>query len=65
MENPQSIDYILIERRWLSIVLDVRSFRGTDCDTRNYLVVATFWERLSVSKQEWAGFMGKFVITII
>jgi len=32
-------DHILIDRRWHSSILDVRSFRGTDCDTVHYLVV--------------------------
>jgi hypothetical protein len=31
---------ILIERRWHSSILDLRTFRGTDCDTDHYLVVA-------------------------
>jgi hypothetical protein len=34
-----------------SSVLDVRSFRGADCDTDHYLVVAKVRERLAVSKQ--------------
>jgi hypothetical protein len=41
----------LIDRRWHSRILDVRSFRGTDCDTDHYLVVATIGERLAVSKR--------------
>ena len=32
-------DHILIDRRRHSSILDVRSFRGADCDTDNYLVV--------------------------
>jgi hypothetical protein len=44
-------DNISIDRRWHSSVLDVRSFRGTDCDTDHYVVVAKIRERLAVSKQ--------------
>jgi hypothetical protein len=33
------------------IVLDVRSFRATDCDTDHYLVVVNVRERLAVNKQ--------------
>jgi len=42
---------ILIDRRWHSSVLDVRSFGGDDCDTGHYLVVAKVRERLAVSKR--------------
>jgi hypothetical protein len=45
------IDHILIDRRRLSNVLDVRSFRAADCDTDHYLVVVKFKERLTVNKQ--------------
>jgi hypothetical protein len=41
----------LIDRRRLSSILDIRSFRGADCDTDHYLVVAKFRERLAVRKQ--------------
>jgi hypothetical protein len=41
----------LIDRRWHSSILDVRSFRGADCDTDHYLVVAKVRERLAVRKQ--------------
>ena len=41
----------MIDRRCHSSILDVRSFRGADCDTDYYLVVAKVRERLAVSKQ--------------
>jgi hypothetical protein len=41
----------LIDRRRHSSVLVIRSFKGADCGTDHYLVVAKFRERLAVSKQ--------------
>jgi hypothetical protein len=41
----------LIDRRWHSSILDIRSFRGADSDTDHYLVVAEVRERLSARKQ--------------
>jgi len=50
-KNRNKIDHILTERRWHSSILDVRRFRGADCDTDNYLVVARVRERLAASKE--------------
>ena len=47
----KQIDHILIDRRWQSSILDVRSFRGADYDTDHYLLVAKIRERLAVSTQ--------------
>jgi hypothetical protein len=41
----------LIDRRRYSSILDVRSFRGDDCDSDHYFVVAKVRERLAVSKR--------------
>jgi endonuclease/exonuclease/phosphatase family metal-dependent hydrolase len=50
-KTNNQVDHVLIDRRWHSSILDVRSFRGADCDTDHYLVVAKFRERLSARKQ--------------
>jgi len=44
-------DHVLIDRRWHSSVLDVRCFRGADCDTDHCLMIAKVRERLAVGKQ--------------
>jgi hypothetical protein len=42
----------LIDRRRHSTILDVRSFRGADCDTDHYLVIAKVRGRVgAVSKR--------------
>jgi len=50
-QTHKHIDHVLIDRRWHSSILDVRSFRGADCDTDHYLLVAKVRERLAVRKQ--------------
>jgi endonuclease/exonuclease/phosphatase family metal-dependent hydrolase len=50
-QTHNQIDHVLIDRRRHSRILDVRSFRGADCDTDHCLVVAKIRERLAVSKQ--------------
>jgi hypothetical protein len=45
------VDHIFIDRRRHSSILNVRCFRGADCDTDQYLVVEKLRERLAVSKR--------------
>jgi hypothetical protein len=49
----------LIDRRWQTNILDVRSFRGAECDMDHYLVVVKVRERLAVSKQAAQKFDGE------
>jgi hypothetical protein len=44
------IDPDFIDGKRHSSILDARSFRGADCDTDHYLVVAKVRQRLAVSK---------------
>jgi hypothetical protein len=50
-KTHNQIDYVLIDSRWHSNILYVRSFRGADCDSDHCLVVAKGRERLAVIKQ--------------
>jgi len=50
---------ILIDRRRQSGMLDVRRFRGADCNTDHYLVVAKLRERLAVNKKAAQKFDGE------
>jgi hypothetical protein len=40
-KTHKQIDHILIDRRWHSSALDVRSLRTADCDTAHYPVVTS------------------------
>jgi hypothetical protein len=51
-KTHNQIEHILVNRRRLSDVLDVRSFRAADCDTDHCLVVAEVRERLAVNKKK-------------
>jgi hypothetical protein len=57
-QTHNQIDHILIDRRWHSRILEVRGFRGADCDTDLYLVVAKVRKRLAVRKEETQKFDG-------
>jgi len=50
-QTYNQIGHILIDKRWHSIIFGVRSFRGANCDTDHYLIVANVRERLAQSKQ--------------
>jgi hypothetical protein len=50
-KTHNQIDYVLVDRRRQSSILDARSFRGADCDTDHYLMAAKLREMLSVIKR--------------
>jgi hypothetical protein len=58
-KTHNQIDHILIDRRWHSRILDVRSYRVADCDTDHYQVAAKVRERLAVNKQAAQNFDGE------
>jgi len=53
------IGHIFIDRTLHSSVLDVRRFRGAECDTDHYLVVVKVRKRLAVNKQAAQRFDGE------
>jgi hypothetical protein len=50
-KTHNQIDYIFIDTRRHSTILDVRYFRGANCDTDHYLVVAKIRDRLAMRKR--------------
>ena len=58
-KTHNQIEHILMDRRWHSNILDVRSFGGADCDTDHYLVVEIVRESLAASKQATQKFEGE------
>ena len=55
--------HILMERKWHSSILDVLRFRGADCDTDYYPVVAKVREKFAVNKQSAQKFDWKDLIS--
>jgi hypothetical protein len=51
-QTHNQTEYILIDRRWHSSILDVRSFREANCNTDHYLIVVKVRERLAMTKQK-------------
>ncbi|KAJ4439878.1 hypothetical protein ANN_08007 [Periplaneta americana] len=45
------IDHILIDNRRHTSIVDIRTFRGADCNSDHYLVIGELRERLSVAKR--------------
>jgi len=61
-QTCNQIDHILLDRRWLSSVLDVRSFRLAVFETDLYLVIPNDRERLTVNQQATQKFDRKDLI---
>jgi len=48
------IDYILIEQKWKTSMMNCRTYPGADCDSENQLLVATLKVRLAKNKDNTA-----------
>ena len=46
------IDYIMMNRRWKSSMMDVKTYPGADCDTDHVLLVAKMQTKPSCTKQK-------------
>jgi endonuclease/exonuclease/phosphatase family metal-dependent hydrolase len=46
------IDHVLIEKRGASSIMNVRSYRGANCDSDHYMVVATYRSRIATNRTE-------------
>jgi hypothetical protein len=51
VKTHNQTDHVLIGKRRYSNIVDVRSYRGANCDTDHYVVVAKVRHRVSVSKR--------------
>ena len=56
-KTHNQIDRILRDRRWHSSILDLRSFRGVNCDTDHCLVVTKVRESLALSNKQHRSLM--------
>ena len=62
-KTNNQIDHMLIDRRWHSSILDVRSCRGADCGTGHKMVVAKVRESLAVINKQHRSLMWKDLIS--
>jgi len=62
-KTQNQIDHTLVDRTCHSSILDVRIFRGADCDTDHCLVVAKVRERLANVNKQHRSLMGKDFIS--
>jgi len=62
-KTHNSIDHKLIDKRWQSIILDIRSFREADRNTDHYMGVSKAMEKLAVNKQATQKFGRKYLIS--
>ena len=48
--TTNQIDHVLVKRKFRTSLLDVRSYRGADCDSDHYLVISRICMKLTTKR---------------
>lgn len=55
IKGANQIDHVVVDKRYATSIIDVRTYRGADCDSNNFLVVGKVRQRIAniISKNRY------------